>query len=128
MRLPFARRAPGTRPVDGSMPLIEHLGELRRRLIIALIALAVGAVVGFLLYNTVLEWLVEPYCDVKHSVDPNASCKLVVTDPLESFSIRLKVSTYIGFVIASPVILWQLWRFITSGTRCRSSRRRSPCS
>jgi sec-independent protein translocase protein TatC len=104
------------------MPLVEHLAELRRRLIIALAALAVGATIGFFLYNTVLHHLVAPYCHVKHEVDPQATCKLVVTDPLESFSIRLKVSAYLGFIIASPVVLWQLWRFITPGLYEREKR------
>lgn len=104
------------------MSLVEHLGELRRRLIIAVIALALGAAVGFVLYNPVLRQLVAPYCEVKRRVDPAASCRLVVTDPLESFSIRLKVSAYLGFIIASPVILWQLWRFITPGLYEREKR------
>lgn len=123
MRVRWPRRArAGDSHAEGAMPLVEHLAELRRRLIIALIALAAGAVVGFLLYNRVLAALVDPYCDVKHSVDPKASCRLVVTDPLESFSIRLKVSAYIGFIISSPVILWQLWRFITPGLYDREKR------
>ena len=124
MRLSWSGRG-GSRPAtptDGSMSLVEHLAELRRRLIISVIALAVGATIGFFLYNTVLHHLVAPYCHVKHEVDPKASCRLVVTDPLESLSIRLKVSAYLGFVIASPVILWQLWRFITPGLYEREKR------
>jgi sec-independent protein translocase protein TatC len=122
VRWPGRARNRVSQPGAGAMPLVEHLTELRRRLIIALLALAAGAVIGFLLYNRVLEALVDPYCDVKRSVDPKASCRLVVTDPLESFSIRLKVSAYLGFVIASPVILWQLWRFITPGLYDREKR------
>jgi sec-independent protein translocase protein TatC len=104
------------------MTLVEHLTELRRRLFIALIALAVGMVIGFLLYHRVLDWLVHPYCDVKHNIDPKSSCRLVVTDPLESFSIRLKMSGYLGLLIASPVVLWQLWRFITPGLHDNEKR------
>lgn len=116
MRLPSLRRS-GAPPRDpsGAMSLVEHLAELRRRLVISLLALAVGMVVGLLLYDPVLDFLVEPYCDVKRGIDPDAACRLVVTDPLESFSIRLKLSAYLGLLVASPVILWQLWRFITPG-------------
>ncbi|MEN3272273.1 MAG: sec-independent protein translocase protein TatC [Actinomycetota bacterium] len=89
------------------MTLVEHLAELRSRIIKVLIAVAVGGVIGFLLYNRVLHLLQEPYCDV------SKRCTFIVTDPLEGFSIRLKVSAYIGFLIGSPVVLWQLWRFIT---------------
>ena len=60
------------------MSLVEHLAELRRRLIIAVAALMIGAAIGFLLYNRVLHELVTPYCHVKHHVDPKASCRLVV--------------------------------------------------
>ena len=96
-------------PGDESMTLVEHLTELRSRLVKALIALAVGGLVGFLLYEPVLEILQAPYCQISEE------CDFVVTDPLESFSIRLKVSAYVGLLIASPVVLWQLWRFITPG-------------
>jgi sec-independent protein translocase protein TatC len=97
------------------MTLVEHLTELRSRVLKAALAIAVGAVFGFLLYSRVLDILVDPYCEVKRDVDPEATCRLVVTDPLESFSIRLKLSAYLGFLFASPVVLWQLWRFITPG-------------
>ena len=89
------------------MTLVEHLAELRSRIIKVLIAVAIGGVIGFLLYNRVLHLLQEPYCDV------SKRCTFIVTDPLEGFSIRLKVSAYVGFLIGSPVVLWQLWRFIT---------------
>ena len=104
------------------MSLVEHLTELRSRILKALAAVLVGAVVGFFLYNRVLDFLVEPYCDVKRQHQPGASCRLVVTDPLESFSIRLKLSTYLGLLFASPVVLWQIWRFLTPGLYEREKR------
>ena len=117
----------------GRMTLVEHLAELRSRLIKAILALTLGAAVGFLLYEPVLDVLVEPYCDVKaDQVDATeeaadrgseaGGCDLVVTDPLESFSIRLKLSTYLGLLLASPVIFWQVWRFITPGLYAREKR------
>jgi sec-independent protein translocase protein TatC len=123
MRLPSfrrGRRATTEQPV--AMSLADHLTELRSRLIKALLAVAAGAVVGFLLYHRVLDFLVEPYCEVKRSLDSDTGCRLVVTDPLESFSIRLKLSVYVGFLLASPVVLWQLWRFITPGLYDREKR------
>jgi sec-independent protein translocase protein TatC len=95
------------RPEPQTMTLVEHLAELRSRIIKVLIAVAIGGVVGFLVYNRVLHLLQQPYCDV------SKRCTFIVTDPLEGFSIRLKVSAYVGFLIGSPVVLWQLWRFIT---------------
>ena len=94
---------------EGGMTLVEHLTELRTRLVKTAIALAIGGIIGFLLYEPVLEVLQRPYCAISEQ------CEFVVTDPLESFSIRLKVSAYVGLLIALPVVLWQLWRFITPG-------------
>src|SRR5256885_12719481 len=121
MRLnPFRRRQPA--PVGGAMPFVAHLAELRRRLIIALLALGVGMVIAFFVYNRTLSFLVHPCCTVKHQVQPGSTCKLVVTDPLDSFAIRLKLAGYEGLIIASPVVLWQLWRFITPGLYDREKR------
>ena len=124
-------RVEGRGEADGGrMTLVEHLAELRSRLIKAILALTLGASVGFVLYEPVLDVLVEPYCDVKADQVENATdlgpadqgCDLVVTDPLESFSIRLKLSTYLGLLLASPIIFWQVWRFITPGLYAREKR------
>jgi sec-independent protein translocase protein TatC len=120
---PSTGPATGEEPGDsGRMTLVEHLAELRGRLIKALLAVAVGGAVGFALYDPVLDQLVEPYCALLADEDPGRPCRLVITDPLESFSIRLKVSAYLGLLIASPVVLWQLWRFITPGLYPREKR------
>jgi sec-independent protein translocase protein TatC len=92
-----------------TMTIVDHLVELRSRIIKCVVAIAAGGVLGFVLYSPVLSLLKEPYCDI------SKECSFIVTDPLEGFAIRLKLATYIGFLFASPVVLWQLWRFITPG-------------
>ena len=109
-------------PAEGRMTLVEHLTELRRRIVICAIAIALGAVVGFLLYNRILHLLSHPYAEVTKKRCPPDGCKLVATDPLAPFIVRLKVSTYSGLVIALPVVLWQLWRFITPGLNPKEKR------
>jgi sec-independent protein translocase protein TatC len=109
-------------PSQGRMTLVEHLTELRRRIVICAIAIAVGAIVGFLLYNRILHLLSHPYAEVTKKRCPPNGCKLVATDPLAPFIVRLKVSTYSGLVIALPVVLWQLWRFITPGLNPKEKR------
>jgi sec-independent protein translocase protein TatC len=106
------------------MSLVEHLAELRRRLIIAVAAIAVGALLGFFLYNHVLAFLVHPYCQAvgKKRVNLPGGCKLLITDPLEGFATRLKVSGFLGLFLASPVVLWELWRFITPGLHPKEKR------
>ena len=106
------------------MSLADHLAELRRRLIISALAITAGALVAFLLYNRVLDFLVHPYCKAlehRHMQSP-AGCNLVISDPLEGFTTRLKVSGYLGLFLASPVVLWQLWRFITPGLHRREKK------
>jgi sec-independent protein translocase protein TatC len=98
------------------MPLVAHLTELRRRLIISVVALVVGATIGFILYNHILNFLISPYREV------TGKSQFVFFDPLEAFATRLKVAAWSGVFIASPVVLWQLWRFITPGLHKKEKR------
>ena len=113
------------------MTLMEHLVELRSRLIKSVLAVVVGAVVCWILYPQILDLLVQPYCDVvpEEAVDEEAArqnlfggCELLVLDPLEPFSVRLTVAGYGGLALAIPVVLWQVWRFVQPGLY-RSERR-----
>jgi sec-independent protein translocase protein TatC len=93
----------------GRMTIWEHLAELRSRLIKVIVAVMVGGVVGWFLYPVVLDILLAPYRDIS----PDA--QLFVIDPLELFTVRLQIAAYIGIALAMPVILWQVWRFVTPG-------------
>ncbi|MGH9225116.1 MAG: twin-arginine translocase subunit TatC [Acidimicrobiales bacterium] len=92
------------------MSLVEHLTELRRRIIICVIAVAVGGVVAFILYERILDLLSGPYNEITNRERP-----FLITDPLEGFTTRLKIAAFGGLTLASPVVLWQVWRFITPG-------------
>lgn len=98
---------------EGRMSMLEHLAELRSRIIKSAIAIAVGAAVAWFFYPQIFDLLVDPYCDLQGvSVD---DCRLLQTEPLEGFSIRLKIAGYGGIALAMPVLLWQVWRFVTPG-------------
>jgi sec-independent protein translocase protein TatC len=102
------------------MTLVEHLVELRRRLIICAIAVVVCSVIMFLLYNRVLHFLSGPYeqvtkGDTACGGTPTHGCDLIVTDPLGPLFIRLKLSGYGGLALAIPIIFWEIWRFVTPG-------------
>jgi sec-independent protein translocase protein TatC len=106
------------------MTLGEHLAELRRRLIISIAAIAVGAVIAWFMYNPVLNFLIAPY---RHflALHPHKNIthgQLVINGPLEGFTTRVKIATYIGIGLASPVVLWELWRFITPGLHKNEKR------
>lgn len=106
------------------MTLMEHLAELRRRLIICVVAVVAGTLAGFFLYNGVIHFISHPY-QVFAAKNPNkvvGGGQLVVTGPLEGFSTRLRVSAYLGIFFASPVLLWELWRFITPGLHKKERR------
>ncbi len=98
------------------MPLVAHLTELRHRLIVSVIALVVGGIVGYVLYNHILNVLISPYREV------TGKAQFVFFDPLEAFATRLKVSAWSGMFLASPVVLWQIWRFITPGLHKKEKR------
>jgi sec-independent protein translocase protein TatC len=111
----------------GRMTLIEHLTELRTRLIICLIAIAVCATVMFFLYNRVLSFLSGPYEHVTRGDRAcggtrNTGCDLIATGPLDPFLVRLKVAGYGGLAVAIPIIFWEIWRFVTPGLRKNERR------
>jgi sec-independent protein translocase protein TatC len=92
------------------MTLVEHLTELRSRLVKSLLAVALGMAICWIAYPQIYDFLVHPLCDVIPE-----DCDLFITDPLQGFATRLRVAGYGGIALAMPVILWQLWRFITPG-------------
>jgi sec-independent protein translocase protein TatC len=105
------------RPKPDAMTLAQHLGELRRRVIIMVAAVVIGAIIAAVFYSRMLTILQHPYC----RVNPG-HCGFYVTGPLDPLALRIKLSLFGGLAIASPVILWQLWRFVTPGLHASEKR------
>jgi sec-independent protein translocase protein TatC len=109
-------------PAQHEMTLTEHLAELRMRIIRSGLAVMVGGVVVMAMYDHVLNWMLQPYEDLctrkpadfcGRSLDPvTGKVVLFNLDPIEGLTTRLKVSFYGGLVLALPIVLWQIWRFI----------------
>ncbi|MCV2489112.1 twin-arginine translocase subunit TatC [Geodermatophilus sp. YIM 151500] len=123
--MPRLRRRRPPRDPEATMSLVAHLTELRNRVAKALLALALGTVVGFLWYDRgLLSFLTEPYCalpgDLRFQGD--ASCQLVVLDVFGGVLLRLKIGLIAGAVLSAPFWLYQLWAFITPGLK-RNERR-----
>ncbi len=104
------------------MSVMDHLRELRRRIVWMLIIIAAGAVIGWIFYDPILRFLMHPYCSVPpehrfHSGGPGNSCDLIYTGVLDGFTARLKVSFIAGAVLTAPLWLYQIWAFVTPGLR-----------
>jgi sec-independent protein translocase protein TatC len=84
--------------------LVEHLGELRARLIVSLIALAAGFAVAYGFHDRILHWLNKPL--------PPHLRKPVTFSPIEPFTTSIWVSLWAGLLLALPIIFWQLWAFL----------------
>src|SRR5437868_8346467 len=99
---------------DGRMPLMEHLRELRKRIIYAILALVVGVIIGFLVFDPVWAFLQGPFCatDAAQQLRPG-ECTLATGGIFQSFFVTLKVAVGVGAVLSSPVWLYQLWAFVT---------------
>ena len=103
---------------DGRMTVVEHLTELRRRIIISLIAVTLAAIVCFIFSESIIKFFVTYYKDATQG----QKTQLIFLGPLDAFLTRIKVATYGGIVLALPIWLWELWRFITPGLNPNEKR------
>jgi sec-independent protein translocase protein TatC len=110
-------RRPSSAEDQGNMTLFEHLAELRKRAIISLVAVAVTSVVAWFFYPQAVHFMTTAYRDylARHPNKDITKGNLVISGPLEGFSTRLKISIYGGIALATPVIFWELWRFMSPG-------------
>jgi len=100
----------------GHMTLWEHVAELRSRLFRIVVTVAVASVIGWFLYPWVLELLKHPF----NEIQPDQP--FIATEPLQAFGLRVKMSLYVGVALAMPVIVWQVWRFVTPGLHPHEKR------
>jgi sec-independent protein translocase protein TatC len=102
-----------------SMSLLEHLEELRRRLMWVILSVAIAAIGGWFVFDRVIDLLLDP---ARPYLQDLTKGDLVFSSPLEAFALRFKVAMYIGFLVAFPIVLTQLWRFVSPGLNKKERR------
>ena len=110
--LPQSNRG-GEEDTSDKMSLIEHLIELRKRLLYSAVAIAIGFVIGFSVAKWVISFIAQPMVHALQQA--HYPDKLIFTGPAEYVNLLIKVGFYLGLVIALPVILHQVWLFVAPG-------------
>jgi sec-independent protein translocase protein TatC len=110
---------------EGRMPLMDHIRELRNRIIKAALALGAGMVAGFIFFDRLWAFFTHPFCTAV--IRGMSGChktgdQLVVTGVLDPFMLRVKIAFFAGLIISSPVWLYQIWAFIAPGLYRREKR------
>jgi sec-independent protein translocase protein TatC len=111
---------------EGRMPLMDHIRELRNRVVKMALALVAGMVVGFIFFHPVFNFIERPLCATKirgqsgcHTLGTNM---LALDGPLDSFYLWVKIAVIVGVILSSPVWLYQIWAFIAPGLYSRERR------
>jgi sec-independent protein translocase protein TatC len=110
---------------EGRMPLVDHLRELRNRIVKSVLALVLGMVVGFIFFHWAWAKIEGPFCSA--TINGMTGChrvgdQLVVSAILDPFYLRVKVAFIVGLILSCPVWLYQLWAFVAPGLYAREKR------
>jgi sec-independent protein translocase protein TatC len=110
---------------EGRMPLIDHLRELRNRLLKAALALVLVMVLGFVFFDQIWSFVSHPFCSAV--INGKTGCRrtgdqLVVSGVFDPFMLRIKIAFFVGLIVSSPVWLYQIWAFIAPGLYRREKR------
>jgi sec-independent protein translocase protein TatC len=111
---------------EGRMPLMDHIRELRNRVVKIALALAAGMVLGFVFFTPAWRVIERPLCSAV--IRGHTGCatlgvnQLALDGPLDSFYLRVKVAVIVGLILSSPVWLYQIWAFIAPGLYSREKR------
>jgi sec-independent protein translocase protein TatC len=117
------RRTPRRVSKDGSMPLGDHLRELRNRLFKAALAIFLCGIIGWVYYDQIFDFLREPFDDYRDKAIANGeSVELTLTGITSAFTLKLNVAMFVGLVLATPVWTYQLWAFLRPGLHQRERR------
>lgn len=98
---------------ESSAPLIEHLAELRTRILYSMAAFIVCFILGYLVWQPIFNFLSNPICQVL--ADRGQPCQLILVKAQEGFFTAIRIAMWSGFGMAFPIIAYQMWRFVAPG-------------
>ena len=107
---------------EGRMSLGDHLRELRRRVLIAAVALVLGSILGWYLFQPVYDHLTEPLLSIARERGDEKSIALNYAGLTAAFSQHLSLAIFVGCIVSSPVWLYQIWAFIVPGLKKKEKR------
>ena len=110
---------------EGRMPLLDHIRELRHRVVTMALALVTGMTAGFVFVHQAWHVIERPLCAT--AIRGHSGCRtlglneLVLNGPLDAFYLRVKVALIVGVIVSSPIWLYQIWAFAAPGLHARES-------
>ncbi len=118
----FARFRRGGTGRRTTMPVMDHLTELRKRIIISFASFVLISIVLYVYFNPILDFILRPLC----AMDPEnlgpQGCKLIFSSVMEAFTTRLKLTAMVGIMASSPIWLYQLWAYIIPALTSKERR------
>jgi sec-independent protein translocase protein TatC len=111
---------------EACMQFLDHIRELRNRIVKMALALVAGMLVGFIFFNQAWHVIERPLCSA--TIRGHSGCRtpgvnqLVLTGPLDAFYLRVKVALIVGVIVSSPIWLYQIWAFVAPGLHAREKR------
>ena len=110
---------------EGRMPLMDHLRELRNRVVKAALAIIIGMIIALIFSSPTINWIMRPFCEA--TVHGLTGCKtpgdqLTTTGIFDPLSLRIKLAFYIALIGTCPIWLYQLWAFIAPGLYSREKK------
>ena len=125
-RFVHSQRQQNPKNPEGRMPFMDHIRELRNRVVKMALALVAGMTVGFVFFNQAWYVVERPLCAT--AIRGHSGCRtlgvneLVLNGPLDAFYLRVKVALIVGVILSSPVWLYQIWAFVAPGLHAREKR------
>ena len=113
-----------SRSAATKMPLLEHLRELRKRVVRSAFAISLGALIGWFFYNEIITKLAEPVCDLAAAqrLNSNTCGSLYINGVLGPLNLQIKVALLTGVILSAPIWLYQLWAFIAPALHRKEKR------